>query len=135
MSKGILFTDGGARGNPGPAAFSAILYDEEMQLIDLDGGFEGHATNNFAEYSGLLLGMKLAAKNGITELTCNLDSELVVKQLNGQYKIKDENIKSFYSKIEKYFVNFEKLEVHHIPRSENKYADKLVNIILDTRNK
>lgn len=135
MSRGILFTDGGARGNPGPAAFSAILYDEEMQLIDLDGGFEGHATNNFAEYSGLLLGMKLAAKNGITELTCNLDSELVVKQLNGQYKIKDENIKSFYSKIEKCFVNFKKLEVHHIPRSENKYADKLVNIILDTRNK
>jgi len=135
MSRGILFTDGGARGNPGPAAFGAILYDEEMQLIDLDGGFEGHATNNFAEYSGLLLGMKLAVKKGITELTCNLDSELVVRQLNGQYKIKDENIKSFYSKIKKYFVNFEKLEFHHIPRSENKYADKLVNIILDTRNK
>lgn len=134
MLKAILYTDGGARGNPGPAGFGALLFSEDHKLIDFTGGYEAHATNNFAEYSALLIGLKLAQKKGVTNLECRLDSELVVKQLKGEYKIKDENIKNFYKKINELIIDFKSISFKHIPREDNKHADRMVNIILDIKS-
>jgi len=128
-----LFTDGGARGNPGVAGCAAILFDDDGQLINFTGEFYPHATNNFAEYSALIIGLKMAIKNNIKQLSCFLDSELVVKQLNGEYKVKDENIKIFYSKIKKYLEEFDSIKFSYIPREQNKHADRLVNLILDIK--
>ncbi len=131
--QGVLYTDGGARGNPGPAGFGALLYSVEGQLIDLDGSFESYATNNFAEYSALIIGIKLAVKRGINTLECKLDSELVVKQLNGEYKVKDEKIKFFYDQIMTLKKDFVSIKFMYVPRKENYLADRLVNLILDIR--
>mgnify|MGYP000361903008 CR=1 FL=1 len=133
MKKGTLYTDGGARGNPGPAGFGALLFDENKLLIAFDGGYASHATNNYAEYSALLIGLKLAQKYNISDLKCFLDSELVVKQLRGEYKVKDTNIKSFHDKISKYLTEFGSCKFIHVPRAENKHADSLVNLILDIK--
>lgn len=132
--KAILHTDGGARGNPGPSGFGALLFDTEYHLIDFDGGYNPHATNNFAEYNALQIGIELAVKNNISELICKLDSELAVKQLTGLYKIKDENIKIFHSKIVELEKEFKSIDFIHVPREENKFADKLVNLLLDVKN-
>lgn len=134
MKNGVLYTDGGARGNPGPAGFGALLFDENNSLLAFDGGYSSHATNNYAEYSALLIGLKLAQKNNITHLKCFLDSELVVKQIKGEYKVKDSNIKLFHDKISKYLSDFSFCEFVHVPRAENKHADRLVNLILDIKS-
>lgn len=134
MKKGVLYTDGGARGNPGPAGFGALLFDGNGSLMGFDGGYSEHATNNYAEYSALLLGLKLALKQGVTDIECYLDSELVVKQLKAEYKVKDTNIKLFHNKIKKYLEDFSSYTFIHIPRSENKHADALVNLILDIKS-
>lgn len=128
-----LFTDGGSRGNPGPAGIACILLNEAKQLIGFDGKYIDTTTNNQAEYQALELGLKLAAKAGVTELHCFLDSELVVKQLKGEYKIKDAGIKSNKQKIDELIKAFGKIDFKHVPREQNKFADKLVNIILDAK--
>ena len=134
-----LFTDGGARGNPGPAA-GAILFDEDDHLIWFDSRYLGKTTNNKAEYQAVLLGMKNFQKaiasgdnDTNTKLTCYLDSELIVKQFNGEYKIKDQSLKSIYENVKKYIAGFE-VEFIHVYREKNKFADKLVNISLDAAN-
>ena len=126
-----LYTDGGSRGNPGNSACACFLFDNEMKLLALDAKFLNTATNNFAEYNALILGLKLAQKLGIEELTCRLDSELAVKQLKGEYKVKDENIAKFHAEIMMMAMGFKSIQFVHVPREENKFADKLVNIILD----
>ena len=134
MLKAVLYTDGGARGNPGPAGFGALLFGEDGMLISFTGGYEADATNNFAEYSALLLGLKLAQKKGVTDLECRLDSELVVKQIKGEYKIKDENIKNFNKKITDMLPDFKYISFKHVPREENQHADRMVNLILDIKS-
>ena len=130
--KGFLYTDGGARGNPGPSGFAAVLFDEN-KLIDFNGKFLSLATNNIAEYNGLVLGLKLAIKNNIKELTCLLDSELIVKQVNGEYKIKNTDLQKLKIKVDELIKDFTNITFKHIPREENKLADKIVNLILDTK--
>ncbi len=130
-----LYTDGGARGNPGVAGCSAILFSDDGQLMSFTGEFYPYATNNFAEYSALLIGLKMAIKNNIKQLNCFLDSELVVKQLTGEYKVKDENIKTLHSKVKKYIEEFNTIDFNYIPREQNKHADRLVNLILDIKTK
>jgi len=130
--KGFLFTDGGARGNPGPAGSAAVLFNEK-KIIDFNAKYFDNATNNFAEYNGLLIGLKLASKNQIDELTCFLDSELIVKQLNGEYKVKDSNLKKLKAKVDKLIEDFISIKFEHVPREQNHLADKLVNIVLDTK--
>lgn len=132
--KGYLFSDGGARGNPGPAGSGAVLYDEK-KMVDLGGKFFPDATNNFAEYNGLLIGLKMAIKKGFTELTCYLDSELIVKQLNGQYKVSNADLKKLKSKVDDLRESFEIITFEHVPREKNAIADKIVNLILDTKLK
>jgi len=133
--KGILYTDGGSRGNPGKAGTGSILFDEHMFLLDFTGFAYPRLTNNQAEYNALLAGLEIALKNKITELTCYLDSELIVKQINGIYKVKDEKIKAIFPQLKLLIDGFVKIRFIHIPRENNKFADKLVNIILDAYGK
>lgn len=125
-----LFSDGGARGNPGPSASAYLLY-ENNKIIEFDSKFLGNSTNNIAEYTALLIGLEYVVKKNIKEITCFLDSELVVKQLKGEYKVKHENLKPIFEKISKLICQFSKIEFVHIERSKNFFADKLVNITLD----
>ncbi|MCX6783922.1 MAG: ribonuclease HI family protein [candidate division WWE3 bacterium] len=126
-----LFSDGGSRGNPGPSACSYALFDPAGNLRDKCGNYLGEATNNHAEYCGLLAGVEAAVKAGTTELDCYLDSELVVKQMKGEYRIKDANLKSIADKIKELQINFIKLSFNHVPREKNQIADRLVNETLD----
>ncbi len=128
----ILHTDGGSRGNPGPAATGYLLY-EDGKLVDSSGDYLGTATNNFAEYTALISGLKMALKHDIQELTCKLDSELVVNQLNGKYKVKHEAIKPLHAQVKELAVKFPKITFTHVLRSENREADRIVNEVLDAQ--
>jgi ribonuclease HI len=127
-----LFTDGGSRGNPGPAGIGAVLFNSEDKVIDITSAFLKQATNNIAEYKGLLEGLVLAKKNKIKDVKCHLDSELVVKQMKGEYKVKDENLQQLKSEIDEYIKNFDSVNFEHVRREHNKLADKLVNLAMDT---
>jgi ribonuclease HI len=124
-----LYTDGGARGNPGPAAIGIVLKKEDDILVQ-KAKCIGNATNNQAEYEALILGLHEASDH-TKELKCFLDSELVVKQLKGEYRVRDEKLKPLYDKIKKLEEGFEKVTFHHIPREKNKLADLLLNEELD----
>jgi len=129
-----LFTDGGSRGNPGPSAIGALIFDEDHKLVDFTGKYIHIGTNNKAEYLALLSGVKLLNKIGINEAICCLDSELVVKQIKKEYKIKDAEIRKMVDLIEIELKSFKSITFKHVPRAENHLADKLVNIILDNVN-
>lgn len=130
-----LFTDGGSRGNPGPGGIAAILFKSDWLLLDFENKYIPLTTNNQAEYSALIMGLKLAAKNKVSDLTCYLDSELVVKQLNGEYKIKDESMKRLKAEIDTESAKFSSIVYKHVLREKNKFADKLVNLVLDNVTK
>lgn len=131
----IIFSDGGSRGNPGSAAYGWLIFSPDSELVDLDCRYMGIATNNAAEYTGILQALTSASKqSNIKKLTCYLDSELVVKQLKGEYKIKNEELKLIYRKVQNLIDKFESVNFVHVPRAENKFADKLVNIALDAQN-
>lgn len=127
-----LFTDGGARGNPGPAGIGAILFEDD-KLIWFESEYIGKATNNYAEYKAILLGLQKTLKiYPDAEIICHLDSELVVKQLNGEYKVKNKPLKILNDKIQDLIVG-KTIIFKHVYREDNKFADKLVNISLDAR--
>jgi len=132
IKKAILYTDGGARGNPGPGAIAAVLKDPKGNIIGKNGKYIGTSTNNEAEYQALILGIEIAVSTGIKRLTCKMDSELVVKQLNKIYRVKVDRIRAFFRKIKELEKNFDEINYTHIPRIENKEADLLVNEILDS---
>ena len=132
----ILNSDGGSRGNPGPAACAAVIHDNKGNKVGEYGVFIGHATNNEAEYKGLILGLEKSlelAKGEPLDLDCYLDSELVVKQLNGQYKVKNENIKIFVGKIHLLEKSFHSISYNHVLRGKNQEADALLNQVLDSQ--
>lgn len=128
--KGVLHTDGGARGNPGPAALGVVLHVEGGEAVTL-GETIGEATNNVAEYRALIRGLEEATKAGVTELECRLDSELLVKQLNREYKVRDANLARLFIRAWNLAQGFSSVRFVAIPRTENKEADKLVNHALD----
>lgn len=125
-----VYTDGGARGNPGPAASGFVIYDGG-EIIAREGKYLGIATNNQAEYNAILLGLEKAQDLKIMELDCFLDSELVVKQLKLEYKVKNKDLAAIFIKAWNLSKKFKRIKFHHIPREKNKEADKLVNEILD----
>jgi len=129
--KGRLFTDGGARGNPGPAGLGAILFSEQETLLGFDAEYAGELTNNQAEYQALQLGVELALKNGIKDLLIYMDSELAVKQMSGEYKVKNQEIKQLKETIDSKLEKFDSVGFIHVPRAQNKFADALVNLVLD----
>ncbi len=129
--KFVLFTDGGARGNPGPAAAGAFLCTPEKDYRKELGVYLGEATNNEAEYRALVIGMEAALKAGAKKLVCYLDSELIVKQLKGLYKVKNERMKSYYDEVKELEKELDKISYKHVPREKNKKADSLVNEVLD----
>jgi len=131
MSKFIIFTDGGARGNPGPAGIGAVIYNEDKVLVAEISEYLGETTNNQAEYKALIAALKKAITLGAIEVECYLDSELVVKQLNREYKIKNKELAPLFLEIHNLSLNFKKISFTHISRERNKEADKLANEAMD----
>lgn len=129
--KATLYADGGSRGNPGISGAGAIIYDTEDQEIDRVGVYTGIATNNVAEYTGVIEGMKLALKHDITHLEIKLDSKLVVEQLSGRWKVKHPDMKKLCQQGLELKEQFTKCELSHIPREENGVADQIANQAMD----
>ncbi len=129
MSDITLFSDGGARGNPGPAAIGVVCYRGSEQLWTLKR-YIGETTNNQAEYRALLAGLQKASGLSPT-ITCYLDSELVVKQLRGEYKVKDKDLQLLVREVIAALQAFERVNFEHVPRAKNAVADRLVNEALD----
>jgi ribonuclease HI len=134
MTELLIHTDGGARGNPGPAGIGVVLYSvngNDLVKIGEIKEYIGESTNNFAEYTALIKGLEEAHKLGYQVVHCKLDSELVVKQLNGQYKIKEPTLQELAQKVLKLRNQFKSVAFAHVPRAKNHEADKLVNEALD----
>lgn len=131
MAKLTVNVDGGARGNPGPAAIGVVLSTPQGEVLEQHGETIGRATNNVAEYRALLRGVELAAAHGATELDLVGDSELVVKQMKGQYKVKDATMKELNTEAKAALRAFDSWSIRHVRRAENAAADKLVNEALD----
>ena len=131
FKKITIYSDGGARGNPGPAACGVVIKDEAAKVISEHSRYLGNATNNQAEYNGVILGLEEALKLKTEEVFFYLDSELAVNQLNQKYKVKNLELQSLFVKIWNLSQKFKKVSYKHIPREMNKAADRLVNRELD----
>lgn len=131
--KAFLNTDGGSRGNPGIAGFGFDLVDENGAPIASGGWFLPKATNNVAEYSALVWGLENALAAGVADITVRADSELMVKQMLGQYKVKSEDLKPLFMRAKDLFSRFAKASIAHVCRTENKRADALANETMDAR--
>ena len=126
-----LYTDGGARGNPGPAGIGARLLTSAGDVAEDLADYIGHATNNVAEYQALLAGLEMALDHGVERLDVFLDSELVVRQVNGQYKVKDAGLKPLHAQACLLLSRFHDVDVRHVRREQNAEADRLVNEAID----
>ncbi len=129
----IVHVDGGARGNPGPAAAAAVVSDSDGQVLDEAAEVLGVVTNNVAEYRGLLLGLQRAQELGATEVEVVNDSELIAKQVNGEYKVKHAAMKPLHRAATEVLEGFDRWSVRSVPRAQNAHADSLVNQALDAR--
>lgn len=130
----ILHSDGGSRGNPGPAAIGVALEDSAGKLLETISEYIGETTNNQAEYRALVRGLEKAKEFGASEVRCYLDSELVVKQMNHEYKIKDAGLSALFVKAWN-LTRGMRVTYHHVPREKNKVADRLVNQALDAHTR
>jgi len=127
LNKLVIYTDGVSRGNPGLAAIGATLKDERGQPITSISRRIGWATNNQAEYKAIIAALEKAIDLGARQVELNSDSELVVRQINGQYRVKKPALKPLYQRVKKLQNRLESFTVKHIPRRQNKEADKLAN--------
>jgi probable phosphoglycerate mutase len=132
--KARLSTDGGARGNPGPAAFGYVIESEDGDVLAAHGEAIGRATNNVAEYSGLVAGMAKAAALGVRELEVVSDSELLVKQMRGDYRVKNEALRVLWEEANDLERRFAKVRYTAVRRAHNELADRLVNEALDAES-
>jgi ribonuclease HI len=126
-----LFTDGGARGNPGPAAFAFVLEAEDGTVLAAHGQTIGVATNNVAEYRGLIAGLEKAVELAVPEVEVLSDSELMVKQMLGEYRVKNEALRDLSLQAARLARQLDRVEYRHVRRAENELADRLVNEALD----
>jgi len=122
-----IYVDGGSRGNPGPSGVGVVILDASGKRLKEVSKYIGETTNNIAEYSALLYGLEEALMLRIDEIVVNLDSELVVKQLMGDYRVKDSGLKPLFERAMNMLKSFKGVEIRHIDREKNKEADKLVN--------
>ena len=123
----LLYTDGGARGNPGPAGIGVVILDSKNNKIKELSRYIGETTNNVAEYSALISALEEASRLGAKEIVAHMDSELITKHLSGEYRVKSDDMKPLFEKTVALLKTFSSFEIKHIDRSKNKEADKLVN--------
>ncbi|OVE78745.1 hypothetical protein BVY00_02105 [bacterium G20] len=126
-----LYTDGGSRGNPGPSAGAFVICKVDDNVVEKSGFYIGITTNNQAEYQALLKALQRSADLGIRRLKVFMDSELIIKQLNGIYKIKNKDLELLYRQVKELLADFDEISFNHVPRAMNKEADGEVNRILD----
>lgn len=130
MEQVTLYCDGASRGNPGPGSFGFVIL-EEGRIVAQGKGRLGNVTNNFAEYQALIQGLQKCLTLGATSIVVKSDSQLLVRQLNGQYRVKAPQIRPLYEEAATLLRKFPESKVHHIPREENSLADALANAALD----
>lgn len=131
MQNVIIHTDGGARGNPGPAGIGVVFFSPSGRVLHSFKAYIGEATNNMAEYKALIKALEEALRLGYDELTINMDSELVVRQMQGRYKIKEPSLKVLSGQVLALSNRFKKITYRHVPREQNQEADRLVNEAID----
>ncbi len=132
MNKKVtIYTDGGARGNPGPAGIGVVIFNEKEEIIGQYKKYIGETTNNQAEYQAVVLGLEEAKKLKVEEVELRMDSELVCSQINGVYKIKNQAFQDSFIKIYNLKQSFKNITFMYIPREKNKLADSLANQAMD----
>lgn len=129
----VLHTDGGSRGNPGPAGYGVVLLGKSGNVIMEKSGFIGRATSNQAEYRGLIAGLKAAHEQGASDILIRSDSELLVRQLNGEYRVKSRRLMPLVLRARELLDDFRSWQVKHVPREANRRADALAGRAMDTR--
>jgi ribonuclease HI len=127
----VLHADGGSRGNPGPAGAGAVLTTADGEEVAGLSRFLGTATNNVAEYQALIMGLEEARRRGCRELEVRLDSELIVRQLSGRYRVKSPHLKPLYDRARELLAGFGRVRVSHVAREHNQKADRLANQAMD----
>jgi ribonuclease HI len=131
----ILWTDGAARGNPGPAGIGVMLKTPAGEVLAAEARFLGHTTNNVAEYRALLLGLECALERGVKRLEVRADSELLIKQLLGKYRVKNEGLRPLFQQATELIKRFESVELRHVRREHNVEADRLANQGIDAASR
>jgi ribonuclease HI len=129
----IIYCDGGSRGNPGPAGLGAVIYDADKNILEEISEYLGVTTNNQAEYRAVLKAIEKAKDMQATKLTFYLDSELIVKQMSGEYRVKNKDLLPIYLKIRQYILEFSQVNFFHVRREYNKEADSLANLAMDKK--
>lgn len=131
QTRWVLRCDGGSRGNPGPGALGYVLSDGAGHEVEARGEYLGVCTNNVAEYRSLIAGLTAATRHGVTSLVVRMDSELVVRQMLGQYKVKNEGLKPLHAEARQAVAKVGQVRFESVPRDDNGRADALVNEALD----
>ena len=129
----VAYADGASRGNPGPSSFGVVVYDEAGKELHRSSRALGRATNNQAEYQGAIAALEAALGLGASEVELRMDSELIVRQLSGRYRVKNPGLAPLYKRILDLRTRFDRVVIVHVPRAQNKVADKLANEALDRR--
>ncbi len=129
----ILYCDGASRGNPGPSALGFVLMDEGGRVVRSEGRLLPDGTNNQAEYQALLAGLSAALETGVKILVIRADSELMIRQLSGRYRVRNPGLIPLYEKAVQLISGFESVRLEHVPRSENTHADRMANEALDRK--
>lgn len=127
FSNVTVHIDGGSRGNPGPAGAGVVISDADGMTLQESGVFLGKATNNVAEYTALLVGLRAAKKLGARRVKIISDSELLVRQMNGRYRVKNAGLRPLYEEAQELTTRFEAVSIHHVRREQNTDADRMVN--------
>jgi uncharacterized repeat protein (TIGR04076 family) len=127
----LLYVDGGSRGNPGPAASAYVIKSPDGTILDARADYIGRATNNSAEYNALIMGLEAACALGKDKIHIFSDSELIVRQIIGQYRVRDQGLKGLFEQVQKLLLAFDCWQIRHIPREMNRDADHMVNVKLD----
>lgn len=135
QSKLIFYIDGASQGNPGPAGIGVVVCDQDEKVLENISEYIGENTNNIAEYSALICALEEGLVRKSSLIVINTDSELLVKQLNGEYKVKDENLKILFKRVQRLLKGFKQVQILHIDRSKNKGADKLATKAVDANKK
>lgn len=132
MKSLVAYVDGGSRGNPGAAGYGVYLLDEHGHALAGLSGALGIRSNNYAEYSGLIAALDYAHSNQFEKVTIFADSELMVRQINGVYKVRSPNLKGLFKRARSLIGRFKQFSLQHIPREQNREADRLANLAMDS---